>query len=480
MKLLTDTALNAAEVKGATYADIRIINSQSQSLAIKNGQVEDITAGKSSGFGVRVILNGSWGFASSNKLDENEIERVATLACDIATASSKLKIKDIELSTAPKIEADYISPVITDPFRISIEDKIAHLQKAESLIRKNKAIKVSTAHMGFYKTNKTFASTQGSYINQEIIESGAGIDAIAVRDGMVQNRSYPNSHSGNFATRGYEFIESLELEANAQRIAEEAEALLTADVCPTMDTDIILSGNQLALQIHESLGHPAELDRVLGMETSYAGTSFLTLDKLGKYRYGSDKVNIYADATIPGALGSFGYDDEGVPAQSFDLVKEGILVDYLTSRETAPVIGKDSNGTMRADGWQNLPLVRMTNISLKPGDYSLEELIADTKEGVLLDTNKSWSIDDKRLNFQFATEIGWLIKNGKKVKMLRDCNYHGITPVFWNNLDAICGQEEWIVWGVPNCGKGEPSQIAHVGHGASPARFMNVKVGVKP
>jgi len=239
-----------------------------------------------------------------------------------------------------------------------------------------------------------------------------------------------------------------------------------------------LDGSQLALQIHESLGHPTELDRVMGTEISYAGGSFLSLDKLGKFKYGSEIVNIYSDATIKDALGTFGYDDEGVKAQKFDLVRNGILVGYSTSRETAKVIKGKPNGTMRADNWGTIPLIRMTNISLEPGDIGLDELISDTKDGVYLETNKSWSIDDLRLNFQFATEIGWRIKNGKKVELLKGCNYAGITPQFWNSCDAITGKDHWQIWGLPNCGKGQPPQIAHVAHGASPARFRKVKVGV--
>ncbi|MBI4733538.1 MAG: TldD/PmbA family protein, partial [Rubrobacteridae bacterium] len=221
-----------------------------------------------------------------------------------------------------------------------------------------------------------------------------------------------------------------------------------------------------------------EFDRVLGMEASFAGTSFLTIDKMSNFRYGSPIVNINADATIPGALGTFGYDDEGVPAQKFDIIKNGIFVGYLTSRETAPVIGQKSNGCMRADGWGKLPLIRMTNINLLPGNSTLDQMISEVKDGLYLATNRSWSIDDKRLNFQFATQVGWEIKNGKLGSMVKNPNYTGITPDFWGSCDAIAGKKEWRVWGLPNCGKGEPMQVAHVAHGAAPARFNNIKVGV--
>jgi TldD protein len=231
----------------------------------------------------------------------------------------------------------------------------------------------------------------------------------------------------------------------------------------------------MALQVHESCGHPIELDRVLGTEISLAGGSFMTPEKLGKLQYGSPKVNIYADATTPGGLGSFGYDDEGVKAQRTEIIKEGRFVGYLTSRETAPLFKQKSNGTMRADGWNRIPLIRMTNINLAPGEAKLEDLIADTKQGLYFDTNKSWSIDDKRLNLFAAEHLE--IKDGKLGQVYKNPIYTGITPDFWNTCDAVCNQSYWHVWGVPNCGKGEPMQTMHVGHGVSPARFTKVKVG---
>jgi len=214
------------------------------------------------------------------------------------------------------------------------------------------------------------------------------------------------------------------------------------------------------------------------MEAAYAGTSFLTTDKLGHFRYGSDIVNITADATVPTGLGTFGYDDEGVPAQRVPIIRNGEFVGYLTSRETASTLGQTSNGCMRADGWNRIPLIRMTNINLEPGTWKLEDMIADTDRGILMQTNKSWSIDDKRLNFQFGTEMAWEIVNGKIGALIKNATYTGITPQFWGSCDAIANRGSWNVWGTPNCGKGQPAQIAHVGHGTSYARFRNVRVGV--
>jgi TldD protein len=233
------------------------------------------------------------------------------------------------------------------------------------------------------------------------------------------------------------------------------------------------------LQVHESCGHPIELDRALGTEAAFAGTSFLTTDRLGSFRYGSEKVNIRIDSTSPSGLGTFGWDDEGVPASEGWAVKDGVFVGYLMSRETAAALGRPSNGTMRADGWARLPLIRMTNVSLMPGDAgTLADLIADTDDGIFMETNRSWSIDDRRLNFQFGTQIGWEIQGGKLGAMLRNPTYTGITPEFWGSCDAVCSPSEWKMWGTPNCGKGQPGQVGHTGHGAAPARFRNVRVGV--
>lgn len=406
------------------------------------------------------------------------MKRVANKALEIAKASSIIKNELARLSPTEIFEDQYISKYEIDPFRVPLEEKIELLLKATELLRKNDKIKVAEGSMDFYKTEKLFASTEGAFIRQSILESGAGILATAVDGNEVQRRSYPNSHRGDYATRGYEFIQGLRLVENADRVREEAIELLSAPACPDKDTTLIITGSQMALQVHESCGHPTELDRVLGTEVSLAGSSFMTVDKLNKLKYGSDKVSITADATLEGGLGSFGYDDEGVKAQRVELVKNGVFVGYLTSRETARVLNQKSNGTMRAEGWNRIPLIRITNINLEPGEWELDNLIADTNDGFLLDMNKSWSIDDKRLNFQFGVEAAWEIKDGKKGRMYKNAVYTGITPEFWNSCDAVCNRNHWHVWGLPNCGKGEPMQTMHVAHGAAPARFRNVKVGV--
>ncbi len=478
MRELIERVLNTAQVRGASYADVRVVRRQSQSIVVKNGNVEALSIAEDQGFGVRVIANGAWGFAASSLLAASEADRVAALAVQIARASATVKSRDLDIGPGTPVTGRYRTAVEIDPFGVPIETKIALLLGADEAMRKVKEIKVAESSMELFRELKTFASTEGSFIEQEIIESGGGIEATAVGNDDVQKRSYPNSFGRQQGTAGYEFIEAMDLVGNAERMAAEAAQLLWAKQCPASVTTLILGPTQLALQVHESCGHPIELDRVFGTEASYAGTSFLTTEKLGSFRYGSEIVNITADATIPGGLGTFGYDDEGVPAQRVPIVRNGIFVGYLTSRETAGVLGQSSNGAARADGWNRIPLIRMTNINLEPGEWEFEDLIADTDEGIYMELNKSWSIDDKRLNFQFGTEIAQEISHGKLGPLLKNATYTGITPQFWGSCDAICNARHRNIWGTPNCGKGQPPQAAHVGHGTAPARFRHVQVGV--
>lgn len=478
LKELIQRALNVASLRGATYADVRVVDTSTQSVEVKNGAVASLEDNSSLGFGIRVLAKGAWGFAASSRLEPSEVGRVAALAVEIARASALVQMEPVRLGPPVTHIATYRTPVAIDPWLVPMERKIALLLKADAGMRAVKGVAVSTASASFVRCRKTFANSEGAHIEQEIIETGGGLGAMAVGDGDVQQRSYPNSFGRHQGTAGYELLESLCLVEEAPRVGEEAVMLLSAPTCPSKVTTLILGATQLALQIHESCGHPTELDRVLGSEAAFAGTSFLTLDRLGQYRYGSPIVNITADATIPGGLGTFGYDDEGVEAQAFPVVREGIFVGYLTSRETAVRLGHRSNGTMRADGWNRIPLIRMTNINLEPGEWDLDDLIADTDDGIYMEMNKSWSIDDKRLNFQFGTEVSYRIKGGRQGQLYKNATYTGITPQFWGSCDAICGRKHWSVWGTPNCGKGQPPQAAHVGHGAAPARFRNVQVGV--
>jgi TldD protein len=393
-----------------------------------------------------------------------------------------VKTQDVKLAPEPSAKVDWSSPCEIDPFSTSVEQNIELLLKIDGILRKVPGITLAETNMNFRRYEQWFYSSEGSEIHQTRTVTGAGYAVYSFEGSEIQKRSYPNSFGGQWMNRGYELVGELKLEENAQRIAEECVALHKADQCPQKVGTLILDSSQLGLQIHESVGHPIELDRVLGMEANFAGTSFLTLDKLNNLRYGSDLVNVVADATEkhgPG-LGTFAYDDEGVAAQSVPIIQQGEFVGYLSSRDTAAMIGRQrSGGNMRAENWNRVPIVRMTNISILPGDnqMGLEDLVADTDDGVLLQTNRSWSIDDKRYNFQFSCELGWEIKNGKRTRMLKNASYSGITTEFWNSMDAICGKKEWTLWGTPNCGKGQPQQVMGTGHGASPARFRNIRLG---
>jgi TldD protein len=485
MREYTDRALDTAQSKGATYADVRIVRRENQDIGTKNGIVQALSLEGDFGFGVRVVADGAWGFASSNRLTLDEFDRIADQAVAIAKASARVKEEDVELGP-PEVHVDqYRTPVETDPFEISLEEKIDVLLAADKEARTVQGVSIVQGTMGFLRETKTFASTEGSFIEQTIIESGLGITVRAVGEGEMQQRSYPNSFGRHQGTAGYEFIRAWDLPGHARRTAEEAVALLSAPQCPSKATTLILDGPQLALQVHESCGHPIELDRVFGTEAAYAGTSFLTPEKYGTFRYGSEVVNLVSDAVTPTGLGTYGYDDEGVPGQKTDIVKNGIFVGYLTSRESASQLRKihsaapeRSNGAMRADGWSRVPIIRMNNVSLMPGDWTLDDLIADTDDGVYMLTNKSWSIDDRRLNFQFGTELAYELKRGKLGRMLKNATYTGITPQFWGGCDAVCNADHWNVWGTANCGKGQPGQRAHTGHGTAPARFRNVQIGV--
>ncbi len=474
---LAELALSLTKDKGASYADIRIEEIREENISVRNGTAELIEKSKDFGFGIRVMVNGAWGFAASADVNQENIQQISRQAIEIARASSRVKGKDIVLSPLEKVIDTYETPLVTDPFSIPLKEKLDYLLFLDSLMRKVSGINQTESYMNFIRRNKFFANSEGSVIKQLITQSGAGISAAAMQSHrQMGTRSFPNS-SGQHQTKGYELIRELDFENNAGRIAREAVALLSAKECPSKETTIILDGPQTSLQIHESIGHALELDRVFGAERNFSGTSFATPEKLNNLRYGSEIVNVVNDSTCPFGLGTFGYDDEGVRASKSYLIKEGILTGYLSSRETAPDVGKTSNGCMRASSWANVPIVRMTNTNLEPGDKTLEQMISEVDDGIYMQTVRTWSIDDTRESFQMGCEIGWEIKNGKLGQMIRSPSYSGSTVEFWNSCDAIASEKYWEIWGTPNCGKGEPAQNMPTSQGASPARFKNVKVG---
>jgi TldD protein len=479
LKEAAERALDVAHGLGASYADARVIEQATESIRTKNEEVSAVDIGASMGIGIRVLADGGWGFSSTQDLSDAGIEKAAREALLVARASAQCMDKPIELAKELTYTAEWSSPCQKDPFAVDLDTKIAVLLKAAKSILAVPGVTLAKGGLHFIRDKKYFASTEGSRIYQTFHRAGCGIEADATGNNDRQRRSYPDA-DGQWELAGWEMVEKWNLPAHAQRVGEEAVALLNAPSCPQTTSDIILGGSQLALQLHESCGHPCELDRALGQEVNLAGASFMTPDKLNKLQYGSKIVNIVADATAAGALGSFGFDDEGVQAQRNFLIKDGLFCGYLSSRDTAALIGlKRSGGNMRASSWKVVPIIRMTNVSLIPGNAGkLDDLIADTKDGILLDTNRSWSIDQMRYNFQFSTECAWEIKNGKRGRMLKNASYGGITTEFWNSCDAICGDTDYVDWGTPSCGKGQPMQSMWTGHGASPARFRNIKVGI--
>jgi TldD protein len=481
MQEWANTAISTARLRGATYADARVMDIRHRDISVKNGEVGNLSESETLGIGIRVIADGAWGFASTDRLTLEGVQACAVEAIAIAKASAMAKREDVALAPEKAYVDTWQNPFIKDPFRIPVERQIDVLMAADKEMRKVKGVTLAEGSMAFRRIEQLFVSSIGSSIHQVKMQSGAGIVAMAFAGSEIQKRSYPNSFGGQHMLLGYELIEALDLPGHAQRVGEEAVALHSAAQCPEGQETIILDSSQLGLQIHESIGHPIELDRVLGMEANFAGMSFLTVDKLRKLKYGSDIVNVVADARLahgPG-LGTFAYDDEGVPAQCTPIITNGLFTGYLSNRETASAIGENrSNGTMRTESWNRLPIIRMTNISIHPGTWKYDDLIADTDDGIYMETNRSWSIDDRRYQFQFSTEIGWEIKGGKKTRMIKNPSYSGITTEFWNSCDAICSRDHWTLWGTPNCGKGQPMQTMGTGHGAAPARFRNVKVGV--
>lgn len=475
---LATAAVDAALAAGATYADARLMIVRYESMSAKNRAVEDLTQTETAGVGVRALIGSSWGFHATPDLTAGAARDAGRQAVAVARASARVAGPPLELAPAP---------VVVDSWQSSWEehplDDVGLGERADLLVAVTGAmadvgVPLAQASHQIWDTQKWFVSSEGSRIDQHLVECGAVIDATAIGDGETQRRSYPGVR-GQYGTRGWELVREIDLLGNAPRIAEEAQALLTAPQCPSGTTTLILGSEQMALQIHESIGHAIELDRILGWEAAFAGTSWLDPAQLGSLRYGSDLMNVTADATLPGALGSFGYDDEGVPAQSVDIVRDGTWVGVLSGRDSAPLIGRESGGMVRADGPARLPMVRMTNVGLLPGESSLEEMIAATDDGIYMDTNRSWSIDDKRLNFQFGCEIAWEVKGGQLGRMLRNPTYTGIGPRFWASMDMVGGPDEWVFWGTANCGKGQPMQVGHTGHPSVPARFTDVRVGVR-
>jgi TldD protein len=490
MPSFSDIAESAlAEIRGAEgldYADARVVSDEHDVLAMRNHSIERLQRATSAGVGVRVLIHGAWGYAGAPDPSPASAAAAARRAVEIARGVAAAGAERVRLAEEEPQRGSYATPVEVDPFSIPTERRVADLTCALDALRGNgrgdgAAIKSVTASMRWDRTRTVLATTEGTRTDQTCVFGGAGVGISASDGDSSVHRSYPFDYDGGLRAAGYEFIDELDLTANAERIRDETVALLSAPDCPAGRTTLVLDTPQLALQIHESCGHPTECDRALGDEVSLAGASFLTPDRLGRFSYGAPIVNMTADSLTPGGLGTFGWDDEGVPARRTPLVSRGVFVGYLSSRETAEALGLGrSAGCMRAESWSRPPIIRMINVSLEPdpnGPSSLDELIADTRDGILMTTNRSWSIDDLRLNFQFSCEAGWEIVNGKRGRLLRNPLYTGSTPGFWGSCDAIGNADAWRLFGLASCGKGDPMQAMAVGHGCAPARFRDVEVG---
>jgi TldD protein len=481
MKSATTAAIDAARAAGANYADARAINLRNEDIEIRNGQIATLDQSETTGIGIRVLVAGAWGFACSDSLAPEAVARAAKSAVKVAKASGMCKTADVRLADEPAHRDFWATPCAIDPFKVPLDQKLDLLKRIDAVLREKPEIKVATSSMSFQREEQVYADSNGSVIHQILVRSGAGYSARAVGNGDSQIRSYPQSWGGNHKGMGYEIVTQYDMLGNAARIRDEAIALLSAPDCPQGKTTLILDGPQMALQIHESVGHANELDRVLGFEANYAGRSFMTpeLHRPG-FKYGSDLVNLVADSTVPTGLATFGYDDDGVQAQRFHVVQTGQHKTWFTTRETAALMGFGrSNSCNRAQGFSNIPITRIPNLSLMPGESSLEQLISETDDGILMEVNRSWSIDQMRLNFQFGCEVGRIIKGGKVTGLCKNPTYQGMTPEFWGSCDGIASNAEWDLWGVINCGKGQPGQVAEMSHGAAPTRFRGVTVGVR-
>lgn len=474
---LAARALDTALARGATYADIRFEETRAERIEVRSGAVVTLSDTRSDGYGIRAFVDGAWGFAASPDRSDRALDETAARAVAIARAGASVATKRFAIEPADRHVATYATPVDRDPDTISIGERVAFLLDAERAVHSAPSISVGRAWIDLWRADKAFFSTTGSAITQTIRQTGSGLWALAVGETDSQDRTFPGD-VGFYQSGGWEIVEQAHLLENAARIGEEAHQLLSAPQCPSTTADLILGGSQVSLQIHESCGHAAELDRIMGWEANFSGTSFLRTEEIGKLKYGSDNVTIVIDNLLPRGMATAAFDDEGTPSGSSDVIREGVLAGFESSRDTAAAIGLASSGCVRAQGWQFVPMIRMCNLNLLPGDKPFEALFDGVREGVYMESNRSWSIDDHRLNFQFGCEIGWEVKNGKRGRMLKNPTYAGVTPQFWNACDAIADAASWVAWGTPNCGKGEPIQTGRTTQAASPARFRNVQIGV--
>lgn len=469
----SDLAMKRLAASGADYGDLRIVHSTTQIMRGEDRRIASIRDRDDVGFGVRVLFHGGWGFAASSILSLEEVPRVVDLAVEIARGSASIAIDKVRLVAEPVHRDRIVTPVRIDPFTVPLQQKTDLLLATMESLQAQAGVVRSTAELWACRDRKLFVSTEGTRLEFDLLASSGDYTATAVHGGRFASRSFNTPP----LRRGYELIEEADFLTQAPRVAREALEKVQSPAVEAGSYDLVLDPEHLSLTMHESCGHPSELDRALGYEANYAGTSFLTTDKLGTFRYGSPHVNLVADNTEPETLAATGYDDDGVACQRWDIVREGLFVGYCTNREVASKINAArSRGSNRADSWGSVPIVRIANIGLEPGQATVDQLIADVKHGIYIEGHGSYSIDQRRYNFQFGGDAFWLIENGKRTHMLRDVIYHGITPEFWNNCDGVADRSHRQRYGFITCGKGQPGQSGWMTHAASHARFRNIQV----
>jgi TldD protein len=461
-----------------TFADVRITRTDNEGIFFQNGFLRGYSTNLDSiALGIRVLINGCWGFAGTRDLSSSSIDKAIHTAISNAHFGSLFQKTKVEFPPLSPVQAEYEHHPEQDPFKMAKEEKIDYLQRLAEAIKPQEKIVHSVIYAAFMRQEKYYANSEGTYAHYTFYNTLPMMSVLASDGAQVQSRTWPGHMGAGRA--GFEIFHKHKFEENTERIIKEATDLLSAPTIEEDKADIIIGSGHLALQLHESVGHATEADRIFGMEISYAGKTFIKPEMIGSFQYASPVVNIFSDSTDPRGMGYHPVDDEGVPGKKVDIIKNGILVNQQTSRQIAPLLGLEPSSNMRASYGDDFPLVRMTNFCLAPGKGTLDELIQDTEHGYLLDFTKTWSIDDNRNNFQFTTEIGYKIENGKIVGIVKEPTYFGITKEFWNSCDRVCGPEEWDYQSTFNCGKGEPGQAMQLSHGVAPARFRNINVRVK-
>lgn len=474
---LADMAMELAKKAGAEYADLRVSRYDNEGIFTRERQVQNVSSSSSYGYGVRVLKKGAWGFSATNDFREEALAQAVRNAIEIAEANGAIQTRPVHLAPLKAYTAKWKSAYEIDPFTIPIERKVDLLMKVNAAALETKEVGFVNSYVRAVREDRYFASSLGSRIQQDIVRSHGQFMVTAV------DRSKGDSQSRRSMMapiqRGWEAIEEYPLVQEAAQAGEEAVMKLKAPGVEPGVYDLLLHPNHLWLTIHESCGHPTELDRALGYEANYAGTSFLTPDKLGKFQYGSKWVNMVADRIQPHGMATVAYDDDGAPAQRWYLIRDGVFIDYQTTREQEGLVpGVKAHACTHADSWSSVVFQRMPNVSLDPMDSKLTEaeLLSEINNGILILGDGSFSIDQQRYNFQFGGQVFWEIKNGKKTRMLRDVAYQARTPEFWNSCDGVAGRAEYELGGAFNDGKGEPPQSNAVSHGCTPSRFRGVNV----